>query len=147
VIKRLVSLVALCASSAMFLAGCQAAPDNQPLLSKKSPVELRAMQERVFQTGDRDATLRAVIATFQDLGYSLDKVEANTGTVSATKLAMLKMSASVYNHGSSQTVVRANALVLVDPQWHQVDLPEFYQKGLLRSTIQGDVFAARTCAR
>jgi hypothetical protein len=108
------------------LAACQAAPD-EPLLSKKSAVELRAIQSRAFDTADREAVLRAMIATLQDLGYSLDKVEASAGTVTATKLARLKMTTASYPHGTTQTVVRANAIVAIGPQKHQVDDAEFYR--------------------
>lgn len=111
-----------------FLAGCQVAPEQTILLSKKSPVELRAIQSRAFETGDRNAILRAIIATLQDLGYNLDRVDASSGTVTATKLAMLKMTASAYPHGDEQTVVRANAVVTMQPHAQQVDAAEFYQK-------------------
>lgn len=109
------------------LAAC-AQSEPKPLMSAKSPVELRAMQSRAFDTADRALTLRQVIATLQDLGYSLDKVEASAGTVSATKLAVLRMTASVIPHGSATTVVRANAMVTVVNQRHQVDDPRFYQQ-------------------
>jgi hypothetical protein len=118
------TLVVLMLSSG--LAACQVAP-NEPLLSKKSAVELRAIQSRAFDTADREAVLRAMIATLQDLGYSLDKVEATAGTVTATKLARLKMTAASYPHGATQMVVRANAIVAIGPQKHQVDDAEFYR--------------------
>lgn len=111
-----------------FLTACQAAPKDEPLLSKKSPLEMRAIQSRAFETTDSNAMLRAVIATMQDLGYSIEKVEASAGTVTATKLAVLKMSASSYPHGSTQTIVRANALIKVGLRLQQVDAPEFYEK-------------------
>jgi hypothetical protein len=109
------------------LAGCQVSYD-QVMLSKKSAVELRAMQARAFETGDQKKTLRTVIATLQDLGYSLEKVDASSGTVSATKLAALKLSASAYPHGTTQTIVRANALFRMENAAYEVDDPEFYQK-------------------
>ena len=110
------------------LAGCQVHNAEQVMVSKKSAVELRAMQARAFETSDQNRILRAVIATLQDLGYSLDKVDASSGTVSATKLAALKLSASAYPHGPKQTVVRANALLRLEGMAYQVDAPEFYQK-------------------
>jgi len=108
------------------LAACQVAP-TEPLPSKKSAVELRAIQSRAFDTADREVVLRAMIATLQDLGYSLDKVEASAGTVTATKLARLKMTAASYPRGTTQTIVRANAVVAIGPQKYQVDDAEFYQ--------------------
>jgi hypothetical protein len=86
------------------------------------------MQSRVYQLADRNAVLRAAISTLQDQGYSIDSVEANVGTVTATKLAQLRLSAAAYPRGDSQTVVRANAIVMIGNQGHQVDSPDFYQQ-------------------
>lgn len=120
IIALLVTLVAACAA-------------DQPdlILSKKGAVELRAMQSRAFETGDRQKIYRAMISTFQDLGYTISKVEPAAGTITADKLAMLKMTASVYPRSEQRTIVRANAIVKLAPQikqGHQVDAPEFYQK-------------------
>lgn len=117
----------LCAL-ALPVAGCQTSNQSHVMLSTKSPVELRAMQARAFDTTDRDKTLRTVIATFQDLGYGIDKVEPAAGTVSATKLAKLRMTATVYPRGQTQTMVRGNALVVSPGLERQVDDPVFYQQ-------------------
>lgn len=107
---------------------------NQPpelIVSKKGAVELRAMQSRMFETGDRGKVFRAVIATFQDLGYSIKKLEPKAGTVSADKLSQIDMTATVYSRGENRTIVRSNAIVKLQPiakTGHQVDSAEFYQK-------------------
>lgn len=119
---------ALVGAMALAVAGCQTNQQSKVVLSTKSPVELRAMQARAFETTDRDKTLRTVIATFQDLGYGIDKVEPAAGTISATKLAKLRMTATVYPRGQSQTMVRGNALVLTPGLESQVDDPVFYQQ-------------------
>jgi hypothetical protein len=115
---------------ALSLAACQAA--NQPKLveSQKSPVELRALQSRAFETTNREKTLRAVIATLQDLGYSIDKVEPSAGTITGTKLSQLRLTATVYPRGESRMMVRANAIVRMPQQTieTQVDDPLFYQQ-------------------
>jgi hypothetical protein len=127
--RTLLRYVAI-AGVTLALAACQTA--NQPKLieSQKSSVELRVMQSRAFDTTDRDKTLRAVISTLQDLGYSIDKVEPPAGTVTGTKLSQLRLTATVYPRGSTQTIVRANAIVWL-PQagaaQTQVDDPRFYQ--------------------
>jgi hypothetical protein len=113
------------------LAGCQATPTEQVILSTKPPLELRAMQSRVFDTEDKGKTLRAVVATLQDLGYSIDKVEPVAGTISATKLSLLRMSVAIYPRGEKQLVVRSNALVIAvagTNKQNQVDDPAFYQQ-------------------
>ena len=86
------------------------------------------MQTRIFDTTDRTKMVRTVISTFQDLGYNIDKVDAGSGTVTATKLAVLQMSAAVSPRGP-QTGVRANAVIRVSGRDRkQVDAPEFYQQ-------------------
>jgi hypothetical protein len=112
-----------------FCAACQTTPKSEMFMSTKPPVELRAMQTRAFETTDRPKMVRTLIATLQDLGYNLDKVDAGSGTVSATKLAVLRLTAAVYPRGQSQLMVRANAMVTVAAtQQHQVDDPAFYQQ-------------------
>lgn len=112
----------------LFLAACQQ-PAKPPLVaSSKSALELRSMQARSFDTGDRNKTVRTVIATLQDLGYSIDKVETQTGTVSATKLAVLRMTVTVTPRGDNRLVVRANAIVVGKEAEHEVDDPAFFQQ-------------------
>lgn len=111
----------------------QACASQQPevILSKKSAVELRSMQSRMFETSDKKKVYRATIATFMDLGYSIEKVSPEAGTVTADKLAILRMTASIYPRDDSRMIVRSNAIVKVGvgaKQGHQVDGPEFYQK-------------------
>jgi predicted RNA-binding protein with EMAP domain len=112
---------------AVFLAGCQTTPKDV-ILSQKSPVELRAIQGRVFDTTDRGKTLRTVIATLQDLGYGIEKVEAAAGTVTGRKLDALQMTVTVFPRGERQMVVRANAVVTTEAASSQVDAPQFYQQ-------------------
>lgn len=122
-------LVAAIAVLAIGVAGC--ATTGQPqevLLSKKSPVELRVMESRAFDTTDKVGTLRAAIAALQDLGYTIVKVEPAAGTITANKLGFLVLTASVYPRGDKQLIVRANAIVAFANQRSQVDAPEFYQK-------------------
>lgn len=115
----------------LVLAACQTATEPKLVLSEKSPVELRAIQSRAFETTDRTKTLRTVISTMQDLGYSIDKVEPAAGTVSGTKLSQLRLTATVYPRGETQMIVRANAIIRMPEQNQveaQVDDPRFYQQ-------------------
>jgi hypothetical protein len=65
---------------------------------------------------------------FQDLGYAIDKVEPAAGTVSATKLAKLRVTATVYPRGETRMIVRTNAIVVLQNQESKVDDPVFYQQ-------------------
>ena len=97
----------------LLLAACQTDSRNEILAtsSDKSQVALRSIQQRVFDTSDRQTALRTVISTLQDLGFVIDKADAVLGSVSGTKLDgyRLRMTVSVRPRGQSQLTVRANA--------------------------------------
>ncbi len=71
----------------------------------------------MYDTNDREKTLRTVIATLQDLNFVIDKADLGLGTVSATKLDgyILRMTVSVYPRGDTKLVVRANAQLGTSP--------------------------------
>lgn len=93
------------------LCACQTDSKRQVLLTDKSQVALRAVQTRAFETLDRNKTLRAVIATLQDLGFVVDKADEDLGTVSATKLDgyRMRMTVTLRIRGRRQIAVRASA--------------------------------------
>lgn len=118
IIRAVVSSVLIC------LSAC--APMHERILdSEQSQVQLRSIQSRAFDTSDRERTLRAVIATLQDLSFVVDKADLELGTVSATKLDgySLRMTVSVRQRGKSEVVVRANAQfnerAVTDPKPYQ----------------------------
>ena len=49
------------------LAACQTTRGDNIMMSQKGAVEMRAMQSRAFDTPDRYKTIRAIVATMQDL--------------------------------------------------------------------------------
>jgi hypothetical protein len=109
----------------LLLAGCQTDSRDQVLATSESQVALRSIQSRVFDTTDKAKTQRTIIATLQDLGFVIDKADATLGTVSATKLNgyAMRMTVSVRDHGTKQTLVRASAqynqTAIEDPQPYQ----------------------------
>jgi hypothetical protein len=112
---------------AVFIFGSEGCvPVNNRLLdSEQSQLQTRQIQSRAFDTRDIEKTLRAAIATLQDLGFVVDKADLDLGTVSATKLDgyALRMTVTVRAKGKSQVVVRANAQFnlhpVTDPQPYQ----------------------------
>jgi len=120
------SVVALSASVMIFFfAAC--APQHHSILGMdQSQLGLRQIQTRSFDTGDKQMTLRSVISTLQDLGFVIDKADAEIGTVSATKLDgyRLRKTVTVRERGESQVLVRANAQY----NNHQVSDPQPYQQ-------------------
>lgn len=91
------------------IAGCAFNPP-QAILETASALETRSYQTRVLYGVERDAALRAVIGTLQDLGFTLDSADATLGTVTATKLARyeIRMTVSVRAQGERDLVVRAS---------------------------------------
>ncbi|MDH3474024.1 MAG: hypothetical protein OEM59_10050 [Rhodospirillales bacterium] len=107
------------------LAACQTNSRDQVLATEKSQVALRSIQQRAFDTTDKDTTLRTVIATMQDLGFVIDKADSMLGSVSGTKLDgyQLRMTVTVRPRGETQLIVRANAqynlTAVEDPEPYQ----------------------------
>ena len=96
------------------------------LKADASAVKLRSIQTRAFDTTDKTATLRTVMATLQDLGFVIDSADDVIGTVSATKLERyaLRMTVSVRPRGATQLLVRASAQYNLRP----VEEPPPYQQ-------------------
>jgi hypothetical protein len=105
-------LAPLCAVvlAGLLLAGCATNP-ALAVFDTGSQVQIRSYQTRAFETTDREKTLRAIIATLQDLGFVIDKADATLGSVSGTKLAgyELRLTATVRPRGEAQFLVRASA--------------------------------------
>jgi len=120
--KRLV----LACSVVALLQGC--APVHDQVLDTsetQTQLQLRQVQSKTFETSDKERTMRAVIATLQDLGFVIDKADLTLGTVSATKLDgyAMRMTVSVRPKGEGKMVVRANAQMNTSP----VTAPAPYQ--------------------
>jgi hypothetical protein len=111
------------------LAGCATTHDRL-FDTDTSQVQLRSIQTRAFDTTDKEKTLRAVIATLQDLGLIIEKADSTLGLVTATKhdlrLSMqgLKMTVTVRQRGESQVLVRAN----IEHGLRPVTTPQPYQQ-------------------
>jgi hypothetical protein len=113
---KLLSGVPFIFASLVLVSGC--VPVNSRILdSEQSQIQTRQIQSRAFDTGDVEKTLRAAIATLQDLGFVIDKADLGVGAVTATKLDgyALRMTVTVRNRGNSQVIVRANAQYNLSP--------------------------------
>ncbi|MCW8914645.1 MAG: hypothetical protein OQK24_02195 [Magnetovibrio sp.] len=119
------------------LSACQTTGD-QVVMSKKSALELRNIQSRIFETSDQSKIYRSVITVMQDLGYAITTVEPEAGIISGNKLAKLDLTAAVSQKDENSTRVRANAIVRVQPNFpaHQVDGAEFYQQRFFEPLAQ-----------
>lgn len=107
----------------LIVAGC-AAPTGV-ITAGGSQVELRQIQTREYDTLDKRGTLRAVVATLQDLGFVIDKADYELATVSGTKLQSYKirMTVTVRERDGNRLAVRANARfndqAIEDPKSYQ----------------------------
>jgi hypothetical protein len=109
---------------ALSTTGC---PTTQQRLldSGADQLKMRSIETRSFDTADRKAVLRATIATLQDLGFVVDKADADLGTVTATKLAgyAARVTVTVRPRGNKQVAVRAS----IEHNEHTVEDPQTYQ--------------------
>jgi hypothetical protein len=94
------------------LAGCATTtPTN--IAGAGTQLETRQIQTRQYDTLDKAMTLRSVIATLQDLGFTIDQADAELGTVTATRLHdyTMRMTVTVVKKEGARISVRANARI------------------------------------
>jgi len=108
---------------ALVLGGCVSTHDDI-LGTKSSQVQTRNYQSRSFDTKDREAVLRGVVSTMQDLGFIIDRADEKLGTISGTSFAnRSKLTVSVRQSGQNKIIVRANAAAglneITDPKPYQ----------------------------
>ena len=109
-----------------FLAGCASQTPRQVLETDQSQVQIRSIQSRQFDTTDKEKTIRAVIATLQDLDFLVENADLVLGTVTGTKFSKnvaVKMTVTVRPKGEKQMTVRANAQYGL----RAIEAPETYQ--------------------
>lgn len=106
-VTKLIAISLFC----VFGAACQMDSRQQILAMDSSQVALRAAQSRIYDVADQKVTIRTVISTLQDLGFTVDRVDRDLGIVSGTKVEdyKLRMTVTTRARGDTQIVVRANA--------------------------------------
>ena len=124
-IPRALLGLGLCLHLLPGLNGCEYAVRDAPPEPGRQ-LKLANIRSRVFETADREKTLRAVVETLQDLGFHVDRADYALASVSGTKLDryLLRLTVTVIPRGATQLLVRANARYDVTP----VLEPELYQK-------------------
>ena len=109
--------------------GC--ASSTPDVTGEGSQLEIRQIQTRTYDTLDRDMTLRSVIATLQDLGFTIQTADATLGTVTANRLYrhakyenyQMRMTVTVRSRDGDRVSVRANARMGEEA----IKKPETYQ--------------------
>lgn len=114
----------------LVLAACAAPKPSPDLLSpSEAQTKLRSYQSRTFEDVDRQATLRAVMAVLQDLGFLIERANEPLGLVTGAKFAepgfqdVVGVTVTVRPQGERRMLVRANAVYNNRP----VEQPEVYQ--------------------
>ncbi len=96
----------------LILGGCATTtPTN--IAGGGTQLETRQIQTRQYDTLDKAMTMRSVIATLQDLGFTIDQADAELGTITATRLHeyTMRMTVTVVKKEGDQISVRANARI------------------------------------
>ena len=105
--RQLIALLGL-----VSLAGCATTtPAN--IAGAGTQLEMRQIQTREYDTLDKAMTMRSVIATLQDLGFTIDQADAELGTITATRLHeyTMRMTVTVVKKEGTRISVRANARI------------------------------------
>ena len=106
-IRKLALLIGLAC-----ITGC-ATTTPVDLSSKNTQLETRQMQTRQYDTLDKNLTMRSVIATLQDLGFTIDQADAELGTITATRYhqTTMRMTVTVVQRDEKRMSVRANGRI------------------------------------
>ena len=110
--------------SLALVGGCATtAPDD--VVGGGTQLATRQIQTREYDTLDKPMTMRSVIATLQDLGFTIDQADLDLGTITATRLHeyTMRMTVTVVEKGDARISVRANARIdensVTDPATYQ----------------------------
>ena len=96
----------------MICGGCASSvPAN--VTGAGTQLEIRQIQTREYETLDKSMTMRSVVATLQDLGFTIDQADTGLGIVTATRLDKytMRMTVTVVEKGGKRIAVRANARI------------------------------------
>ena len=96
----------------ILLAGC-ATTTPVDISGTGTQLETRQIQTRQYDTLNKALTMRSVVATLQDLGFTIDQADAELGTITATRYHeyTMRMTVTVVQRGEERVSVRANARI------------------------------------
>lgn len=95
----------------LLLTGCATTTEN--VLPHDSQLAARQIQTRQYDGHSKHAAMRSVVATLQDLGFTIDQADINVGAITATRLHRYKMrmTVTVTEKDESKVAVRVNARI------------------------------------
>jgi hypothetical protein len=124
---------------------CAMPPEPKPnlLAPTEEQMKLRSYQTRTFEITDRNQAIRGVMATLQDLGFIIERANADLGLVTAARFAepnyldVLAVTVTVRPREGGRMMFRANAIYNNAP----IEDPEAYQNFF--ATLQRALFIGR----
>jgi hypothetical protein len=110
--------------------GCAAPQPPQDLLAPTdAQMKVRSLQTRTFDLKDRNAAVRGVIASLQDLGFIIERTNEGLGLVTAARFAepnyydVVTITVTVRQESADKLSIRANAIYNNKP----IEDPKVYQ--------------------
>ena len=78
-----------------------------------SQLQIRQIQTREYEDVSKREAMRSILATFQDLGFVIDKADYELATITGTKLQdyQIRMTVTVREREGHGLAVRANARI------------------------------------
>lgn len=114
----------------LFLQGCVAPQPTPDLLAPtEAQMKIRSLQTRAFDLTDRNAAIRGVIASLQDLGFIIERANEGLGLVTAARFAepnyydVVTITVTVRQETADKMSFRANAIYNNKP----IEDPKVYQ--------------------
>ena len=111
----------------LIVGGC-AATTPMNVTGAGTQLETRQIQTREYDTLDKAMTMRSVVATLQDLGFTIDQADAELGTITATRLHKytMRMTVTVVKKEGDQISVRTNARIGEDAVTDAATYQDFF---------------------
>jgi len=115
-------------------------PETTLLSPTEAQMQLRSYQTRSFDVADRNRAIRAVMATLQDLGFIIERANADLGLVTAARFAepnyldIIAVTVTVRQNSDDTMMVRVNAIYNNAP----IEDPKAYQNFF--ATLQRALF-------
>ncbi len=96
----------------LLVGGC-ATTTPSDVVGAGTQLQIRQIQTREYDTLDKQMTMRSVIATLQDLGFTIDQAHLELGTVTATRLHeyTMRMTVTIVEKDKGRIAVRANGRI------------------------------------
>lgn len=99
-------LTLLVASIVILVAGCATTPPAPTM----TPLEIQTMQSRQYEN-TYDVVFRSVVSVFQDLGYTIQDADKETGFVQANSAASSNEMLKLWTGATESTQTKATAFI------------------------------------